>query len=98
MTTRHEPGADAVRASTEVSRSVHGRAGFAAAIPGGDQDVVDLAAPAGGAWRWPLAEATRDKRIVVVDDLTAYPAPLPPSPWSEAPRAAIVLPLASPDQ
>jgi hypothetical protein len=63
-------------------------AGFAPSLSAG---------PAGG-WRWPLADAARDKRILIVDDLASCPFVLPRSPWSEAPRQAIVLPLGSPDQ
>jgi signal transduction histidine kinase len=58
---------------------------------------VDLEADA-GRWCWPLREVVRDRQIVTVDDLTSCPAELPRSPWADRPQAAIVIPLASPEQ
>jgi signal transduction histidine kinase len=60
---------------------------------------VDLeAAPEAPPWRWPLAEAIRERRIVTVEDLSACPFELPPSPGSDRPKSAIILPLASPER
>jgi PAS domain S-box-containing protein len=47
---------------------------------------------------WPLRDAAHERRVCIVQDLTLLRALLPRSPRSEHPRAAIVLPLASPDQ
>jgi signal transduction histidine kinase len=59
---------------------------------------VDLDAAETPPWRWPLAEAIRERRIVTVEDLSSCPFELPPSPWSDRPRSAIILPLASPER
>ncbi|HEY4393696.1 MAG TPA: ATP-binding protein, partial [Polyangia bacterium] len=49
-------------------------------------------------WHWPLTEAIRERRIVTVDDLSSCPFELPQSPWSDRPRCALILPLASPER
>jgi PAS domain S-box-containing protein len=43
--------------------------------------------------QWPLAEATRTAREVMVDDLTGRFGPLPAGSWNGRPERAIVLPL-----
>ncbi|HVV48168.1 MAG TPA: ATP-binding protein [Polyangia bacterium] len=67
-------------------------------LRGAAGDDVDLTAAAADRWTWPLREVVRDRREVIVGDLAACPFALPRSPWSDHPRAAIALPLASPDQ
>jgi PAS domain S-box-containing protein len=67
------------------------QAGPGAAGPG----VVDLTSDA---CPWPLREVASTQRIVTVDNLGACPFPLPLSPWSERPRAALALPLTAPGQ
>jgi signal transduction histidine kinase len=57
---------------------------------------VDLCDPAG--CRWPLRSVASERRIESVPDLTDCRDALPLSPWSERPREAIAVPLASPDQ
>ena len=47
---------------------------------------------------WPLRQVAADRRIALVSDLAHCGDALPRSPWSEPPREAIALPLASPDQ
>lgn len=42
---------------------------------------------------WPLAEAVRTARAVVVDDLSARFGPLPAGSWNARPARAIVVPL-----
>jgi signal transduction histidine kinase len=60
---------------------------------------IDLdAAPPAPRWQWPLAEAIRERRIVTVEDLSSCPFELPVSPWSDRPRSALILPLASPER
>ena len=58
---------------------------------------VHLAADA-GACLWPLRSVAADRRIEPVHDLARCRDALPLSPWSEQPREAIAVPLASPDQ
>jgi signal transduction histidine kinase len=64
-------------------------AGFDAA----GQNASDAAA-----WRWPLAECARERRVVSVDGLDAEGPALPASPWGDRPRRAVMLPLTSPEQ
>jgi len=52
----------------------------------------DVASP------WPIAAILDRAQPVVLDDLAERVAPLPRGRWSESPRSAIALPLASPDQ
>jgi signal transduction histidine kinase len=60
---------------------------------------IDLqAAPEAPPWRWPLAEAIRARRIIDLEDLSSCPFELPASPWSDRPRTALILPLASPER
>jgi signal transduction histidine kinase len=60
---------------------------------------IDLqAAPEAPPWRWPLAEAIGARQIVAVEDLSSCPFELPTSPWSDRPRSALILPLASPER
>ncbi len=47
---------------------------------------------------WPIRQVATTQRSVVVEDLAQHGAQLPRSPWSEQPRSAIVLPLASSDE
>ena len=70
-----------------------GTAGVAAGDPIGPP-IVALDAVAAAA-AWPLAEAVRSEAIVVVSDLTARFGRVPPGPWSDPPRAAVVVPVRS---
>jgi signal transduction histidine kinase len=56
---------------------------------------VDLGAK-GDPWR--LGEVLKSESALVVEDLTFCADALPRSAWSERPRSALTLPLASPDQ
>jgi signal transduction histidine kinase len=51
-----------------------------------------------GACRWPIGAVATERRIETVQDLADCAHALPLSPWSERPREAIAVPLASPDQ
>jgi signal transduction histidine kinase len=81
-----------------------GRRARRAASVGFDPGTVDEAAPAELDLTaelpclWPLRDVATEQRIGVMDDLSSCPVPLPASPWSERPRSAIVLPLATPGQ
>ena len=45
---------------------------------------------------WPLADVVRDEAACVIDDLSSHlPGAVPPGPWSDAPRQAVVLPIHS---
>lgn len=44
---------------------------------------------------WPLAEAARSEAIQIVDDLPGKLASVPPGPWSEPPRSAVICPIRS---
>jgi PAS domain S-box-containing protein len=58
---------------------------------------VELAAD-DAACAWPLRHVASGQRIATMEDLAALDIELPASPWSDRPRAAIVLPLASAGQ
>lgn len=47
---------------------------------------------------WPLAAAIAPRQVVVVETRDSRFGALPTGPWEEAPRSALVLPLAAPDQ
>ncbi len=51
-----------------------------------------------GTCRWPIERVVGERTIAVVEDLAPCGDALPASAWAERPRAAIALPLASPDQ
>ncbi|MDA8249530.1 MAG: GAF domain-containing protein, partial [Rhodospirillales bacterium] len=57
--------------------------------------LVDLADNTAGGAGWPLAEAVRREAMVVVDDLPDRFAAIPPGPWSDPPRCAVVVPIRS---
>jgi PAS domain S-box-containing protein len=42
---------------------------------------------------WPFAEASRSDAIQVVEDLQGKLADVPPGPWSDPPRSAVVCPI-----
>jgi PAS domain S-box-containing protein len=44
---------------------------------------------------WPAAAAFRGERTERVDDLAAHFSPVPPGPWSDPPRQALVMPIPS---
>src|ERR1700736_152016 len=44
---------------------------------------------------WPLAETVRSEAMQIVEDLQEKLSSVPPGPWSDPPRAAIVLPIRS---
>jgi PAS domain S-box-containing protein len=44
---------------------------------------------------WPLREALREKGVVVVDELDRLLARVPPGPWTEPPRQAVIVPIQS---
>ena len=44
---------------------------------------------------WPLAEALRTERMQIVEDIRARFDDVPPGPWADPPRAAVVLPIPS---
>lgn len=44
---------------------------------------------------WPLAEAMRREQLIVVEDLPARFAAVPPGPWSDPPHSAAVIPVRS---
>ena len=71
--------------------------GFGAVPPDAAPAVIDFAAGDAPAV-WLLSDAVAHRRINIVDCLDARFGALPTGPWTEAPRAAIVLPLAAPDQ
>ncbi|HEX5452989.1 MAG TPA: GAF domain-containing protein [Stellaceae bacterium] len=71
-------------------------AGSAGVDPGGATS--PLAAPldadaAPGVW--PLAEAMRSGKAIVIENLSDRCAEIPPGPWSDPPRCAMVVPLGS---
>ncbi len=70
-----------------------GSAGFVEGSPA-CPPLVELGA--GGAPLWPLAEAAQTKNTQVVGDLAARLGQwLPPGPWSDPPREAVVTPIRS---
>jgi PAS domain S-box-containing protein len=44
---------------------------------------------------WPLAEAIRSETMQIVEDLEEKLSSVPPGPWSDPPRLAVVLPIRS---
>ena len=72
--------------------------GFGAGPAPARPQAIELASSGASAPLWPLAAAIADRRIQVVDDLNARFGSLPAGAWVGPPVAAIVLPLAAPDQ
>jgi signal transduction histidine kinase/DNA-binding response OmpR family regulator len=75
--------------------SLAGSTGFdfgSAAAPRVVNLAADLATDDGRGW--PLAAAIDSRDVVLVDDLHDRFDALPPGPWPESPRAALVMPLA----
>ena len=56
--------------------------------------VIELSEPGGEPQDWPLADAMRAENMVVIDDLgNRYGTALPPGPWADPPRQAVVMPI-----
>jgi PAS domain S-box-containing protein len=56
---------------------------------------VDLTPEASGEVSWPIAEAFRSEAVWVVEDLPSKLANVPPGPWPDPPRTAVVCPVPS---
>ena len=71
-------------------------AGTASVEPGEEvsPSVISLDTRATGD-AWPLIEALRREEIVVVEDLAARFARVPPGPWSNPPHTAVIVPVRS---
>ncbi|HJU17667.1 MAG TPA: response regulator [Stellaceae bacterium] len=70
-------------------------AGVAGVKPGEAASPSVLALDAAADSVWPLAEAVSREEIVVVEDLAARLGRVPAGPWSDPPRAAVVVPVHS---
>ncbi|HLJ22055.1 MAG TPA: ATP-binding protein, partial [Stellaceae bacterium] len=72
-------------------------AGSAGVAPGEavSPAVIDLAPTTLGDPGWHLAEVMRTDAMLTVEDLAERFESVPPGPWSDAPRAAVVVPIRS---
>ena len=61
-------------------------------------EIIDLTTPPAGAVGWPLASMVRTAATTVWKDRPERFNELPKGPWSQSPRVAIAVPLASPDR
>ena len=57
--------------------------------------VVDLTAETAEGTGWPLGAALRTEQMHVVENLRERFDELPPGPWSDPPRSAVILPVPS---
>jgi signal transduction histidine kinase len=73
------------------------RVGFDAA-PNAELAPVEIDLSTAQPCPWPVREVAAERRIVTAEIPAQYLEVVPQSPWSEAPRTAIVLPLAAPEQ
>jgi PAS domain S-box-containing protein len=73
----------------------HVRLAGAAGGAGGDIGPSAVPLDARGQTGWPVAEALRTERMQVVEDIGARFGDVPPGPWSDPPRIAVVLPIPS---
>ena len=74
------------------------QSGFGPGSGSANPEVIDLIAPLAGAAGWPLASIVRAQAITLVKDLAERFGELPKGCWSQSPRMAIAVPLASPDR
>ncbi|HXN32148.1 MAG TPA: ATP-binding protein, partial [Polyangiaceae bacterium] len=77
--------------------SLASRCGFGEGIHPAAPVLVDVNDPVGRAV-WPLRQVVSERHMHLVGDLDIRFAGLPSGHWSESPRGAMALPLASPDQ
>jgi hypothetical protein len=56
---------------------------------------IDLSGEPSPEAPWPLAETIRSEAMQIVEDLRGKLSSVPPGPWSDPPRSAVVLPLRS---
>jgi signal transduction histidine kinase/CheY-like chemotaxis protein len=56
---------------------------------------VDLDSEISGEQPWPLAKAVQSEELQVVEDLRRRFPSVPPGPWSDPPRSAVVCPIRS---
>ncbi len=73
------------------------QSGFGQGSGQANPEVVDLTAPPGAAG-WPLASIVRTGATTVWRELPEWFGELPKGCWSQSPRVALALPLASPDR
>jgi len=71
-----------------------GTAGIAKGQPE-SQPEIDVDAEISREQPWPLAEAFRTEEMQIVEDLQGKLANVPPGPWSDRPRSAVVFPIPS---
>ncbi len=74
------------------------QSGFGRGSGQANPQVIDLTASPAGAVGWPLASMVRIGAPTVWKDLLERVGELPKGSWSQSPRVAIAVPLASPDQ
>ena len=72
------------------------QSGFGPGSGPANPEVVDLTAPPAGALGWPLASIVRTQTITLLKDLPEQFGELPKGCWSQSPRVAVAVPLASP--
>jgi PAS domain S-box-containing protein len=70
-------------------------AGSAGVAPGGAAAPLTVALDSVSQDGWPLRELVRRDEMVVVDDLAARFCSVPPGPWSDPPRSAVIVPVRS---
>jgi len=71
-----------------------GAAGLSKDHPAGP-DFIDLSQDAGDAWSTFSAMAVRQNSIAVVEKLASRLPNVPPGPWSDPPRSAVIVPIPS---
>ena len=73
-----------------------GTAGIAKGQPESQTEIdVDVDAEISREQPWPFAEAFRTEEMQIVEDLQGKLANVPPGPWSDRPRSAVVFPIPS---
>ena len=73
------------------------QSGFGPGSGQANPEVIKLTAPSAGAAGWPLASIVGTQATTVWKDLPERFGELPKGCWSQSPRVAIAVPLASPD-
>ncbi len=72
--------------------------GFGPGSGPANPEVIDLTASPASAVGWPLASTVGTQALTVWKDLAEWFGELPKGGWSQSPRMAIAVPLASPDR
>ena len=79
----------------EADASTARLAGAAGVEPGAASAPLEVSLEGDGERGWPVAAAFRGERMEVVEDLATRLSTIPPGPWSDPPRQALVLPIPS---